>query len=164
MTDLIMRAALFAARAHSDQIRKYTGEPYINHPIEVASIVATVEHTPEMLAASLLHDVVEDTFFTLDDIYREFGQPVRALVYWLTDVSKPEHGNRAQRKEIDRRHMAAAPAKAQTIKLADLISNTSTIAKHDPGFARVYLEEKRLLLEVLTKGDETLLERAWSQI
>jgi hypothetical protein len=64
------------------------------------------------------------------------------------------------RKARDCAHSAQAPAEAQTIKLADLISNSRSIMEHDPEFARVYLEEKRLLLEVMTKGDATLMAEA----
>jgi (p)ppGpp synthase/HD superfamily hydrolase len=89
-----------------------------------------------------------------------FGPEVAALVGWLTDVSKPEDGNRAHRKAMDREHSAAAPAEAQTVKLADLISNSKSIVTHDPAFARTYLEEKRLMLEVMTKGDPSLMAEA----
>jgi hypothetical protein len=85
-----------------------------------------------------------------------FGIDIATLVGWLTDVSKPEDGNRAVRKAMDRAHTAEAPAEAQTIKLADLISNSRSIMQHDAEFARVYLEEKRLLLEVMTRGDAGL--------
>ena len=85
-----------------------------------------------------------------------FGIDIATMVNWLTDVSRPEDGNRARRKAIDREHTARAPAEVQTIKLADLISNSRSIMQHDPEFARVYLEEKRLLLEVLTRGDAEL--------
>jgi hypothetical protein len=57
---------------------------------------------------------------------------------------------------MDRNHIAGAPAEAQTIKLADIISNCTSIMMHDEAFAKIYFEEKRLLLEVLTKGDEGL--------
>jgi len=164
--DIVERARIFATAAHAAvaQLRKYTMEPYIVHPAEVVSIVATVDHTPEMLAAAWLHDVVEDTGVTIEVIRAEFGEKVADLVGWLTDVSRPEQGNRATRKAIDRAHTAMAPAEAQTIKLADLISNTKTIVKHDANFARVYLEEKRLLLEVLTKGDASLRDQAGKNI
>jgi hypothetical protein len=81
---------------------------------------------------------------------------VASLVEQLTDVSRPEHGNRAARKAIDRAHTASASAAAKTLKLADLIDNSRSILERDPGFARVYIEEKRLLLEVLREGDPTL--------
>lgn len=162
MNDLVERAALFAAAAHAavGQKRKYTGEPYILHPRAVAEIVQTVEHTPEMVAAAWLHDVVEDTQVTLNDIESAFGEQVRELVFWLTDVSKPEDGNRKTRKALDREHSAKAPPEAQTVKLADLIDNTSTIIPNDPNFAVVYLREKAALLEVMTDGDPILYARA----
>lgn len=159
---IVEKARIFATAAHAacGQLRKYTYEPYIVHPAEVVSIVKTVEHTDEMLAAAWLHDVVEDTGVTLETVRVEFGAEVAELVGWLTDVSRPDHGNRAARKAVDRAHSAAAPAAAQTVKLADLISNTRSIMAHDEKFAKTYLEEKRLLLAVMTKGDATLMAEA----
>lgn len=164
--DVVERARVFATAAHAAvaQLRKYTMEPYIVHPAEVVSIVRSVPHTEAMLAAAWLHDTVEDTGVTLETIRAEFGDEVATLVGWLTDVSRPEQGNRATRKAIDRAHSAGAPAEAQTIKLADLISNTRSIMEHDEKFARTYLEEKRLLLEVMTKGDATLMAIARKNI
>lgn len=163
--ELYDRALAFATAAHGaiDQRRKYTNEPYIVHPIAVAEIVRSVPHTPEMLAAALLHDCVEDTDSAHDDIDREFGRQVGDLVYWLTDVSQPHDGPRSLRKRMDRSHIANAPAEAQTIKLADLIDNTKSIAALDPHFWLIYRKEKLLLLDVLTKGDRTLWERAMEQ-
>ena len=163
---LAERARVFATAAHAavGQLRKYTHEPYIVHPAEVVSIVQTVPHTEAMLAAAWLHDVVEDTGVTIETVRAEFGTEVADLVSWLTDVSRPEQGNRAHRKALDRAHTAAAPAEAMTIKLADLISNTRSIMEHDAKFAKTYLEEKRLLLEVMTRGDAVLMARARAQI
>ena len=157
--NVVQKAQVFAIAAHSavQQKRKYTNEPYIVHPAEVAKIVAGVPgSTPDMVAAAWLHDVVEDTGCTYTDIHMAFGIDIATLVGWLTDVSKPEDGNRAVRKAMDRAHTAEAPAEAQTIKLADLISNSKSIMEHDPAFAKTYLEEKRLLLAVMTKGDPGL--------
>jgi (p)ppGpp synthase/HD superfamily hydrolase len=157
--NIVTKAQVFATAAHAavKHVRKYTGEPYIVHPIHVMSIVKTVEHTDAMLAAALLHDTVEDTGVTIDLIEQEFGTEVAELVGWLTDVSKKDDGNRAVRKQMDLEHTAQAPAAAQTIKLADLISNTSSIVKNDPKFAETYLKEKQALLKVLTKGDPALI-------
>ena len=154
----------FATKAHGSQKRKYTGEPYIVHPIAVSEIVKTVPHTDEMVAAALLHDVVEDTPVTIQEIETKFGSKVAELVGWLTDTSRPEDGNRKTRKSIDRLHSADAPAEAQTIKLADLIHNTASIEKHDPSFYKVYKQEKIALLDVLTKGDITLRKIAQQQV
>ncbi|MBN9218087.1 MAG: HD domain-containing protein [Mesorhizobium sp.] len=162
MADLEDRARAFATRAHAsiDQRRKYTNEPYIVHPVAVAEIVRGVPHSAEMIAAAYLHDVVEDTPTTLGQIEEEFGRDVAELVGWLTDVSVPTDGNRAARKAKDLAHTAAAPAQAKTIKLADLIDNTSTIERYDPNFWRVYRAEKIRLLDVLKEGDATLWKRA----
>lgn len=165
--EIVEKARIFATAAHAAvaQVRKYTGEPYIVHPAEVAGIVDSVEGaTFEMVAAAWLHDVVEDTGVTIETIRAEFGDEVADIVGWLTDVSRPEDGNRAVRKAIDRAHTADAPATAQTIKLADLISNTRSIVKHDVAFAKTYLEEKRLLLAVMTRADAGLMARAQEQI
>lgn len=160
MTDLVTKALDFATAAHEGQVRKYTGVPYIVHPIEVMEIVKSVPHDDAMLAAALLHDVVEDTEVVIAEIRTEFGDDVASLVDDLTDVSKPEDGNRKLRKGLDRDHSAAASARAQTVKLADLISNSADILVNDPKFAKVYLAEKDLLLEVLSLGDRDLHSRA----
>lgn len=164
--NVVEKARVFATAAHAavEQVRKYTGEPYIVHPKEVMEIVRGVPHTENMLAAALLHDVLEDTGVTYGDLHEEFGSTVADMVLWLTDVSKPEDGNRATRKALDRQHIAAAPAEVQTIKVADLIANTRSILAYDVEFAKVYLEEKRLLMEVLVKADPSLRERALEQI
>lgn len=156
------RAKEFATLWHGSigQKRKYTGEPYINHPAAVVELVRSVPHTEEMLCAAWLHDTVEDTPCTLDEIERVFGFDVAALVEMLTDVSKPSDGNRKTRKAIDREHTSKASPEAKTIKLADLIDNSRSIVKHDPKFAKVYLAEKSLLLDVLREGDNSLMEIA----
>jgi len=161
--NVVRKAQVYAMAAHAavGQRRKYTNEPYIVHPAEVAKIVASVPgSTPDMVAAAWLHDVVEDTGCTYNDIHMSFGTDIATLVGWLTDVSKPEDGPRWYRKKMDREHTAQAPAEAQTIKLADLISNTKSIMAHDPKFAKVYLEEKRMLLDVMTRGDAGLMAEA----
>jgi (p)ppGpp synthase/HD superfamily hydrolase len=161
-TRLVERAQLFATRAHEriGQRRRYTGEPYITHPAAVAALVASVAHTPQMLAAAWLHDTVEDTDVSLDDIEREFGSGVAQLVSWLTEHSRPQDGNRATRKRIERAVLALAPADAQTVKLADIIENCSSILEHDAAFAPVYVRECRELVQALALGDAQLRERA----
>lgn len=162
MINLEIRAREFATEAHDlvGQARKYTGEPYINHPASVVELVRGVRHTQEMLAAAWLHDTVEDCGVDLLEIHCLFGIGVARLVSMLTDVSKPEDGNRAKRKAIDRAHTALCSPEAATVKLADLIDNTRSIVEHDPAFAKVYLAEKRLLLGVLRHGDKTLWKEA----
>lgn len=160
LTGKIEKARVFATAAHAaiGQLRKYTNEPYIVHPMYVASIVASVPHTEAMVCAGLLHDVLEDTQVPEAVLRQEFGDEVTDLVVWLTKVEVP--GNRQVRKAAELERLAEAPAEAQTVKLADMIANTSSIVEHDPKFAVVYLEEKRLLVERLTKGDPILRELA----
>lgn len=151
-------AVAYARGAHGalKQVRKYTGDKYITHPIEVAAIVASRWHTEEMLMAAALHDVVEDTGVTHQDIEEAFGPTVARLVEEVTDIARPGDGVRAVRVAIDRAHTANASREGKTIKLADVISNCRDIVMLAPAFAAVYLEEKRLLLEVLVGGDERL--------
>ena len=161
---LLAQTMKFATESHGDQKRKYTGEPYVTHPIAVMKIVQSVPHSFEMLQAALLHDVVEDTEITIEVIEDRFGPVVAEMVSGLTDVSRPEDGNRETRKAKDRDHTAQQSAEVQTIKLADLIHNTQSIEKYDPGFYQVYKQEKIKLLSVLTQGDRTLMYMAQSQI
>lgn len=159
----IDKARVYATAAHTavGQLRKYTNEPYISHPREVFQILFNARTVSwEMGCAAWLHDVVEDTGVTIEDIEKEFGENVAVLVRWLTDISKPEDGNRKARKAIDREHFAKAPPDAKTVKLADIISNTRTIAKYDDEFAKVYMAEKEAMLDVLRDGDETLWNMA----
>lgn len=161
---LVSEAKKFAEWAHrsTGQLRKYVNAPYIVHPAEVAKIASSVPSaTPEMIAAAWLHDTVEDVpGVTHAIILDRFGKTVSGYVQSLTDVSRPEDGTRLVRKAIDREHTRLAAPEAKTIKLADIISNTSTIIQHDPEFAKIYLREKALLLKVLTEGDASLLETA----
>jgi (p)ppGpp synthase/HD superfamily hydrolase len=147
-----------------DRIGKDIRTCYTKHTVEVADLVAKFGGSEEMIAAAHLHDVVEDTQISLNDIEKVFGPVVADLVSWLTDTSKPEDGNRAARKAIDRDHLAEAPAAAQTIKCCDLISNTASIPAHDPSFAKVYLEEKRQLLAVMTKSNPEARMQAYATL
>lgn len=160
---LAFDAMMFAREVHKNQRRKYTNNPYADHLAEVAGIVATVCSSKTMparelmIAVSWLHDSIEDQGVTLDQLSVLFGNTVASGVWLLSDM---ETGNRANRKAASRTRLADAPGWVQTIKCADLISNTSSIVMHDPKFAVVYLEEKRLLLDVLTKADPQLHELA----
>ncbi len=155
---MISAAAAFATAAHASigQVRKYTGEPYIVHPRAVAALVAQAGGDDGMVAAAWLHDVVEDTPVTLEDIRDQFGDDIGDLVFWLTDISRPADGNRSARKALDRAHNGQAPARAKAVKLADLIDNSISILACDPHFATIYLKEKAALLEVLSDATATL--------
>lgn len=167
VTALEFAANGFAATAHAGQVRKYTGRPYISHPAAVVDIVAKAGGTPGMLAAAWLHDVVEDCGVTVEAIRAQFGDYVACLVDYLTDPEAKDPcvagQNRASRKEAARRQLAVAPAQAKTIKLADMIDNTSSIELHDPQFWKVYKVEKKLLMPCLVGGDQRLWMRAAMQ-
>lgn len=158
MPDLLTRARAFATEAHAGQLRKYGGHPFIVHPLAVAETVASVTSDPEIIAAALLHDTVEDTPVTLADIEAQFGPRVAALVSDLTDISRREDGNRATRRALDRAHTAAASPDAKTIKIADVLDNLRSLPAGAP-FARVYTNESRLLLPALRDGNATLYHR-----
>lgn len=154
-------AQYFAIGAHGAQKRKYTGNPYWWHLADVVEILKTHTKTcsEQMLMAAWLHDVVEDTCFGLFDIDLFFGSKVSGYVAALTE---PPHsfGNRSKRKAFYSEQLANADPEVQTIKYADLIDNCSSIVKHDPDFAKVYLKEKEQLLKVMDKGDPLLYKMA----
>lgn len=161
---IIVKAFELARQAHGEinHRRRYTHEPYLTHLVEVAQLVAQVTTDPEVIAAALLHDTLEDTHIDYTSIVHACGPRVAELVLSLTDVSHPDMGKRSVRKEADRQHLAKATPEAKTIKLADLISNSDSIVKHDPKFWLVYRQEKLALLNVLLEGDATLLKLAHS--
>lgn len=160
------QALVFATERHCaiDHVRKYTGDPYITHPIAVANIVRSVEHNEEMLAAAYLHDVVEDTETTLAQIWNRFGRNVMDLVDALTDIAKPEDGNRTDRVAMNRRHAANGGPMAQTIKLADIIDNADSIKASGDGFWHTYRREMELLVPLLGRGDPLLQALARDKI
>ena len=156
-------ALTYATAAHAavGQMRKYTDEQYIVHPVRVADIVDKFGGTDDMISAAYLHDVVEDTAVSIDNIQDMFGPVVARIVDGLTDVSVPEDGNRAVRKAMDRQHSAEARYEAQFVKCADIMDNASDIGDNDPSFNVVYRKEMVLLLEVLDKvKDEPIYKAA----
>jgi guanosine-3',5'-bis(diphosphate) 3'-pyrophosphohydrolase len=164
---LAYEAMQFARKVHAAQVRKYTGNPYTDHLAEVAGIAMSVGwrhpqiHPDNFMAVCWLHDCIEDQGVTAPQLL-SLAMP-EIVVQGVLLLSDLEPGNRAQRKAASRARLAQAPGWVQTIKCADLISNTSSIVQHDPKFAVTYLEEKRLLLDVLTKADPRLVEIARGQ-
>lgn len=156
-------AKSIAQKYHADQVRKYTGEPYMNHLENVANTVTDYYEDEDILAAAILHDILEDTTMKSENLKLLISKNVFDMVVQLTDVDLSV-GNRALRKSLDRNRLEHADARVQTIKVADLIDNTSSIVEHDPKFARVYLGEKRLLLDVLKKAPHSLWMKANSQL
>ncbi|MCR5013726.1 MAG: HD domain-containing protein [Bacteroidales bacterium] len=126
-TSLFDRAAIFAVKAHQGTERRGKAYPYIIHPMEAASIVATITNDQEMLAAALLHDTVEDTEVTLAQIREEFGDRVAELVNHETAPSSEELTWR-QRKEIQVKQLIAAPHDSKVVALGDKLSNMRGLA------------------------------------
>ena len=158
---LCYKAMCFAMDKHKNQRRKYTNEPYWKHLAEVAALVSTVHSDPSVIAAAWLHDTLEDTDTTEEELENEFGFVVKDYVVALSDL---ETGNRAERKRLSRERLAKTCEEVQNIKICDMISNTSSIAIHDPRFAKIYLKEKALLLQALDKTDNRLLKIAYNMI
>lgn len=161
---IVEKASKFAKRAHATQRRKYTNEPYYVHLAEVASLCKEHGCSKRVIAAAYLHDTIEDQPVTYEELFAQFGKEIADIVLELTDVSATSGWTRKQRKQADLTRLAAASAAAQTIKCADLISNTSSIVRHDKHFARTYLPEKRAMLSVLTRADPQLLALAWERL
>ena len=127
---LINRAYLTARRAHQHQVRG-SGESYINHPIAVAKIVADIGLDDTSLAAALLHDAVEDTEITLDEVETEFGSEVASIVDGVTKLERLQFDSKEAQQAATMRKMLVAMARdirVLVIKLADRLHNMRTIA------------------------------------
>jgi len=160
MNALQYAAAAFCVAAHQSvgQKRKYNGEPYYTHPFAVAKILGEYVSGDAMLCAAYLHDTVEDTGVSIDNIETVFGEEVALLVLGLTNVSKHSDGNRAVRKAMDRNHTWDQSDKVQIIKCADVIHNMSDLVGTD--FGKKYAREKLLLLEGMRIKDHPIWLRA----
>lgn len=130
LTAQVLRATLFAARAHAGQVRKgAAAEPYVNHVIEVAAILAEHGASEEAILAGLLHDTVEDTETTNADLLAVFGPIVAGLVAEATDdQEKPKEIRKALQVSQAPTHSDAA----KQLKLADKIANLRSIADSPP--------------------------------
>jgi (p)ppGpp synthase/HD superfamily hydrolase len=151
----IILAARLAEIAHRGQVRKYTGAPYITHPMRVAARVTLLPGaTDDMIAAAWLHDVVEDCGVSEQAILDQFGLGIADLVVQLTAPSKAyPHLNRKERKEIDRQYLAQVPDAAKKIKLIDRIDNIREMAEAPRDFKELYVDETRLLVEAIASVD-----------
>lgn len=164
--DIVAKARDYAATMHAGQRRKYIDQPYFNH---LQAVVSTLESAciaePTVIAAAYLHDAVEDTDATMQDIIREFGADVAELVYWLTDA---ETGNFESRNLMSSWRLARAPMPAKLIKFADIIDNAASIRQHDPNFFKVFAAEKMIVLTRMLEVEggslstHVLFTRAWN--
>ena len=128
---LILRALAYAAEKHRDQRRKNAeASPYINHPIALANVLATEGHVNDyvVICAALLHDTIEDTETTHEELTEQFGSEIAGIVLEVTDdKSLPK----AERKRLQIEHASSLSDKAKVVKLADKICNLRDIA-HEP--------------------------------
>lgn len=145
-----MLASAFATAAHLGQVRKYTGEPYIEHPLAVAHLYAIYasNYEKESYDAALLHDTVEDTAVTLEDVQKGYGDKVAEYVWYLT---KPPAfvGDRDQRKALDRDRLSKAPVTVRFIKLLDIMHNSNSIREHDPEFFQTFAKESERMIQMM---------------
>ena len=131
-TEVLDRAIIFAVKAHSGTERRGKGYPYVVHPLEAVEIVATMTKDQELLAAAALHDVVEDTDVTVEQIRTQFGDRVAALVAAESDempagISEEDSWHTRKQAAIDR--LAKAGREAKMVALGDKLSNMRAIAR-----------------------------------
>jgi len=158
----------FVKFKHGEQKRKYTGEPYYNHLLNVAEIVSKQE--AECIEIALCHDLFEDTNCTFNDLYKKLielgynskhAYNICTCVNELTDKFTKEdfpYLNRTKRKYNECNRLATISYKSKSVKYADLIDNTSSIAEYDKDFAKIYLKEKHDILEVMNNGNSELFD------
>ena len=165
---LLLRAATFSADRHRHQSRKGDDPPpYINHPLEVASILANTGGISDVttLVAALLHDTVEDTSATPEELEGEFGPEVRLLVEEVTDDKTLK---KTKRKQLQIEHTPALSTAAKQIKLGDKICNTRDVIENPP--SDWSLQERREYLDWAERvvagcrGANAALERHFDQL
>ena len=175
MEKILSHIREFADSAHGTQTRKYTPERYIVHPVRVMETLQHYNVGLPVLAAALLHDVLEDTavrnyelvLFLNTIMDNADAEETVSLVEELTDVyvkSDYPQWNRKQRKIKELERIAKTSPMAQTIKYADIIDNTHEITLKDPGFAPRYLRECMQILQVADKGNKDLYKIAREKI
>lgn len=164
----------FVNEQHGEQLRKYTNEPYINHPLAVAEMAKNTG-VPYGWEIGLCHDLFENTecvWWMLDaKLIRNCGYGIEASksicdgVQELTDVFTSEaypYLNRAIRKQCEALRLHTISRTSQIVKCCDLIDNTKSIVQHDPGFAVKYIAEKREILKGFTKIDGKIKTDVWN--
>lgn len=170
MTDQQKALLEFVKEQHGSQVRKYTNEPYWNHPVAVANMVSLYSNNHDYcVEIALCHDLLEDTACSQYKLYhtlRSLGYGnadsfhILKSVKELTDVYTSEKYpdmNRKERKQREAERLGKISVTAQNVKYADLIDNTKSIVEHDPKFAVKYLDEKVEVLNNMRAGNINLL-------
>lgn len=153
----INQARDFAMAKHNSQVRKHDGRPYIVHLDGVASVLNEFGYrSDEILAAAFLHDTIEKSDTSFEELSEKFGETVAELVYWLTDSEK---GSRTSQAIQSAWRLSRAPWDAKLIKLADIIDNGTAIVSHNPAFGPTFLDEKRLCLKKMAEVETSRLLR-----
>lgn len=150
----IEKATKFAEDAHEGQTRKYTGAPYVVHPKRVAERARVQGEAEDVVVAALLHDTVEDTEVTKEQVAQEFGENVASMVAALTE-ERPAGMNRRQRLAAYFDRLSRERRDVKVLKLLDRLDNLNEL---DPasGFTRLYARESLLLAEAVGDADEPL--------
>jgi (p)ppGpp synthase/HD superfamily hydrolase len=150
---LVSKALQYAKDVHALQLRKYTDEPYIEHPIRVAGLVMRLPQVDDkVIAAALLHDVVEDCDVLIQDLESFFGSIVTEYVYELTNRYTTDFAprlNRKERKRLECERLSYISAMAKCIKLCDRLDNLVDLGLAQPSFRDVYIAESYLLVEAI---------------
>jgi guanosine-3',5'-bis(diphosphate) 3'-pyrophosphohydrolase len=162
---LLLRALSFAAHKHRDQRRKDAeASPYINHPIALAEVLAREGGVAdvEVLAAALLHDTIEDTATTFDELVENFGAAIAGMVAEVTDDGALP---KAERKRLQIEHASSLSGGARLVKLADKICNLRDVAERPPAKwdmqrRREYFEWAKRVIDGL-RGTHPALEAAF---
>lgn len=131
-TSLLDKAIIFATKAHAGTERRGKGFPYIIHPMEAVEIAATITSDQEVLSAAALHDTVEDTDVTIEQIRAEFGERIASLVDTESDrfeAGRSEEESWRDRKQAAIDRLAAAGRDAKTVAMGDKLSNMRAIAR-----------------------------------
>ena len=144
-----IKALEYASKKHKGQIRKYSGEAYIIHPVIVSQICQRYTSDENTIISAILHDVVEDSDATLQDIHNLFGETVANNVRYCSEISEKWDGNREYRKKIDREHYAKGTNGSKLIKIADAIHNCSSMGDSHSEFTQLYFNEKTLMVEAI---------------
>lgn len=150
----VEHASVFAKAVHRKQIRKLSGDPYWFHLQRVAKTVEDYNLGEYMICAAWLHDTIEDTGVTEEQLRATFPDEIVDLVVEMTDVVQKKDGNRAFRHKLKLARLATISDNGQTLKLADRIDNFDDYLKDDPDYLEaVYGPETEDLLKVLNRGD-----------